>query len=155
METWTEIPTSDAESDGEESVLDPRIQKELEHLNISSTEINRLENELDEARSKYRSIVSEISNQMEHIAHDRKKSIQKSREYYRLIGEAKCAQGEALKAARQFQTANGVYKAAKETVALAESRLTEDVNTAAAQLTSAWQEMLNHAITKCRSQDLK
>ena len=58
------------------------------------------------------------------------------------------AQGEALKAARQFQTANGVYKAAKETVALAESRLTEDVNTAAAQLTSAWQEMLNHAITK-------
>lgn len=138
----------DGTSDEECSDPDPRIQAELDKLNTASTEINRLENELDEARSKYRSIVSGTSGQMEVIAHSRKKSIQKAREYYKLSVEAKLAQSEALKAARQYQTAVGVYKAAKETVALAESRLTENTSSSAAQLTSAWQEMLNHAIEK-------
>lgn len=60
------------------------------------------------------------------------------------------AQAELLKAARQFQSAVGVYKAAKETVALAEERLCAECKDAAAQLSSAWQEMLNHALSKVR-----
>ncbi|XP_060592552.1 SH3 domain-binding protein 5-like [Ruditapes philippinarum] len=138
----------DSSSDDEHDQPDPRIQTELDKLNSASADINRLENELDEARSKYRIIVSGTSGQMEIIAKGRKKSIQKAREYYKLSLDAKLAQSEALKAARQFQTAVSVYKAARETVALAESRLTEDTGTTAAQLTSAWQEMLNHAIAK-------
>ena len=55
-----------------------------------------------------------------------------------------------MKAARQYQTAVSVYKAARETVALAERRLTENSGSTAAQLTSAWQEMLNHAISKVK-----
>ncbi|WAQ93685.1 3BP5-like protein [Mya arenaria] len=95
----------DGSSDEEDDYVDPRIQ---------------------EARTKYRSIVSTTSGQMEQIAHDRKKSIQKAREYYKLVTEAKLAQSEALKAARQYQTAVGVCRAARETVALAESRLKQE-----------------------------
>ena len=52
------------------------------------------------------------------------------------------AQAESLKAARQYQSAISVYRAAKETVTLAEERL---VQKGEVQLSSAWQEMLNHA----------
>ncbi|XP_052803575.1 SH3 domain-binding protein 5-like [Mya arenaria] len=139
----------DGSSDEEDDYVDPRIQVELDSLNHASSEINRLENELDEARTKYRSIVSTTSGQMEQIAHDRKKSIQKAREYYKLVTEAKLAQSEALKAARQYQTAVGVCRAARETVALAESRLKQEATGGAAtRLTSAWQEALNHGIAK-------
>jgi len=58
------------------------------------------------------------------------------------------AQGELLKAARQYQSAVGVYKAAKETVALAENKLCAECTESAATLSSAWQEMLNHALSK-------
>lgn len=137
----------DGVSDEETDKL-PEIQSELDKLNNASTEINRLENELDEARSKYRSIITETSARMETISRDKKKSIHRAREYYKLKEEAKVAQGEALKAARQYQTATGVYKAAKETVALAECRLIEETDTPTAHLDSAWQEMLSHAISK-------
>jgi len=56
-----------------------------------------------------------------------------------------------LKAARQYQAAEGVHRAARETVALAESRLQqESTGAAATTLTSAWQETLNHAIEKVK-----
>ena len=42
-----------------------------------------------EARSKYRSIISETSGRMEAVSKDRKKSIQRAREYYKLKEEAK------------------------------------------------------------------
>ena len=44
---------------------------------------------LQEARTKYRFIVSTTSTQMETIAHDRKRSIRKAREYYRVFVDAK------------------------------------------------------------------
>ena len=53
-----------------------------------------------------------------------------------------------MKAARQYQSAIGIYRAAKETVALAEHRLVEGGEV---QLSSAWQEMLNHATTRVRN----
>lgn len=44
---------------------------------------------LQEARTKYRTIVSGASSQMETIARDQKRCIQKSREYYKTVAEAK------------------------------------------------------------------
>lgn len=57
------------------------------------------------------------------------------------------AQSQALRSARKFQTANGVYLAAKETFSLAELRLMDDK---AASLSPAWQEMLNLAVLRVR-----
>lgn len=121
------------------------MQEELDRLNLCSAEINRLENEIDEARTKYRQTFHEASNQMSMVAQKIRKSIAKAREYFELKEEAKKVQGESLKAARQYQSAIGIYRAAKETVALAEHRLVEGGEV---QLSSAWQEMLNHATTR-------
>lgn len=55
---------------------------------------------------------------------------------------------EAQKAASRFQQANGVYKAAKETVTLAEQRLFAGDEKGKLAFDSAWQEMLNHATAK-------
>jgi len=48
----------------------------------------------------------------------------------------------------KFQQANGIYKAAKETVTLAEECLFGGDDRGKISLDSAWQEMLNHATSK-------
>ena len=55
---------------------------------------------------------------------------------------------EAQKAAAKFQHANGLYRAAKETVALAEERLFSSDDGGKVVLDTAWQDMLNHATAK-------
>ncbi|KAL3831374.1 hypothetical protein ACJMK2_023127 [Sinanodonta woodiana] len=145
------IPHPVGDSDDEDDILDNRIQVELDKLNQASAEINKLENELDEARTKYRCTLSETSHKITAAAKGRRKRIDKAREYYKLKGELKKAQGEALKATRQYQTATGIYNAAKETVTLAEERLTEkaaNCSSSTTPLSSAWQEMLNHTIQR-------
>ncbi|KAK7508490.1 hypothetical protein BaRGS_00000056 [Batillaria attramentaria] len=122
-------------------------REELDVLNQASMDVNRLENELDEARNKYRSTFAAASQRMEELGAKIRKSIQRARQYFELIGKAKEAQSEAVRAARQYQTANGVYRAAKETIALAELRLMDD-DSQSASLSSAWQEMLNHATVR-------
>lgn len=59
------------------------------------------------------------------------------------------AQGESLKAARQYQSAISVYRAAKETVTLAEERLRQNGE---GNLSAAWQEMMNHATMRVNKQ---
>ena len=60
------------------------------------------------------------------------------------------AQAEAQKAAVCFQRANSVYQVAKEMVQLAEERnFPEDGDRR--QIDAAWQEMLNHATIKVKS----
>ena len=54
---------------------------------------------------------------------------------------------ELQKATVKFQRANSLYKAAKETVSLAEERMNEKTSDDASkpEFDSAWQEMMNHA----------
>ena len=59
----------------------------------------------------------------------------------------KQAQNEAIRAARQYQTANGNYRAAKEMITLAEQGFV-DGESSTRSLSTAWQETLNHATVK-------
>ncbi|XP_061193654.1 SH3 domain-binding protein 5-like [Saccostrea echinata] len=122
--------------------LDPRIQSELNTLNQTSADINKLENELDEARCNYKLTFTEASQRLAQAAEKRRKNIHRARAYFELKEEAKKAQGESFKAARQYQSAISVYRAAKETVTLAEERLLQKGE---GNLSAAWQEMMNHA----------
>ena len=54
---------------------------------------------------------------------------------------------EAQRAVQQYQRANGMYLAAKETVSLAEERM-QIIEDNTHQLEPAWQDMLNHATIK-------
>lgn len=131
------------DDDDDEEEVDPRIQVELNRLNEASNEINKYENELDEARSKHRTTLTESSQELKSLSKNMRKTISRARNYYELKAQSKRAQAETIRAAGLYQTANSVYRAAKETIMLAEEKLTHEGQTA--ELSAAWQEMLNHA----------
>lgn len=123
--------------------LDPRIQVELEKLNTTTDEINRLETELDEANAGFRSLLSKSTQQLKALAKKLGNSIEKSRPYHDAYDEYKTAQEKCQEAAVQFQRAFGIHKAAKETIALAEQRFLSQKHEW--KFDNAWQEMLNQA----------
>ncbi|KAL7829319.1 hypothetical protein AOLI_G00302040 [Acnodon oligacanthus] len=128
----------------EEEELDPRIQEELEHLNQASDEINRLELQLDEARSSYRRILTDSARKLNAQGSQLGACIEKARPYYEARRLAKEAQQETQKAALRYERAVSMHTAAREMVYVAEQGLLADRNT----LDPTWQEMLNHATAK-------
>ncbi|XP_019734166.1 SH3-binding domain protein 5-like, a [Hippocampus comes] len=125
--------------------LDPRIQEELEHLNEASAEINKLELELDDARSGYRKILTESARKLNAHSSQLGTCIEKARPYYEARRLAKEAQQETQKAALSYERAVSMHTAAREMVYVAEQGLMADGKNT---LDPTWQEMLNHATSK-------
>nr|XP_023024733.1 SH3 domain-binding protein 5 homolog [Leptinotarsa decemlineata]XP_023024734.1 SH3 domain-binding protein 5 homolog [Leptinotarsa decemlineata] len=134
-----------SESD-EDAELDPRIQIELEKLNTTTDEINKLEIEYDEENKTFRMLLNECTRRLKLLSKRLGSCIEKARPYYELWEEAKKAQQECQEAAALYKKAHGIHAAAKETVALAEQRFLS--NQHEWQFDNAWQEMLNHATMK-------
>uniref|UniRef100_A0A8C2B5M7 SH3 domain-binding protein 5 n=1 Tax=Cyprinus carpio TaxID=7962 RepID=A0A8C2B5M7_CYPCA len=132
------------DKDEYEEELDPRIQEELEHLNQASDEINRVELQLDEARSSYRRILTDSARKLNAQGSQLGACIEKARPYYEARRLAKEAQQETQKAALRYERAVSMHTAAREMVYVAEQGLLADRNT----LDPTWQEMLNHATAK-------
>ncbi|XP_047461963.1 SH3 domain-binding protein 5-like isoform X1 [Mugil cephalus] len=145
-----ETTENQAETGEEEDVgayeeeLDPRIQEELEHLNQASDEINKLELQLDDARSSYRRILTDSARKLNAQASQLGACIEKARPYYEARRLAKEAQQETQKAALRYERAVSMHTAAREMVYVAEQGLLADKNT----MDPTWQEMLNHATAK-------
>jgi len=133
--------SSSVEDDEEE--LDPRIQIELEKLNTTTDEINRLETELDEANAGFRTLLTKSTQQLKALAKKLGSCIEKARPYYEALEVYKNAQESCQEAAVQYQRTFGIHKAAKETIALAEQRFLSQKHEW--KFDSAWQEMLNQA----------
>ncbi|KAE9538676.1 hypothetical protein AGLY_005775 [Aphis glycines] len=130
----------------EEDSLDPRIQLELEKLNSSTDNINKLEIELDEANTTFRMLMAEASRRLKVRARKLGSCIDKARPFYEALNVSKHAQQQCQIAAVKYQRANEIHQAAKETVALAEARFLSKQHEW--KFDSAWQEMLNNAILK-------
>ncbi|KAK5892086.1 hypothetical protein CesoFtcFv8_012503 [Champsocephalus esox] len=128
-----------------EEKLDPRIKDELEHLNEASAEINRLELQLDDARSGYRKILTESARKLNAHSSQLGGCIEKARPYYEARRLAKEAQQETQKAALSYERAVSMHTAAREMVYVAEQGLMADGKNT---LDPTWQEMLNHATSK-------
>ncbi|XP_059570230.1 SH3 domain-binding protein 5-like [Alligator mississippiensis] len=128
----------------EEEELDPRIQEELEHLNQANEEINRVELQLDDARTTYRRILSESARKLNAQGSQLGNCIEKARPYYEARRLAKEAQQETQKAALRYERAVSMHNAAREMVFVAEQGVMADKN----RLDPTWQEMLNHATCK-------
>ncbi|KPP63506.1 SH3 domain-binding protein 5-like [Scleropages formosus] len=128
------------------------LQEELEHLNEASEEINRLELQLDDARSAYRRILTDSARKLNAQGSQLGTCIEKARPYYEARRLAKeydwlrlmQAQQETQKAALRYERAVSMHTAAREMVYVAEQGLLADKNT----LDPTWQEMLNHATSK-------
>lgn len=130
----------------EEEELDPRVQEELEKLNSCTDEINRLEIQLDDANTVFRSLLSDSTHHLKALSKRIGSHIEKARPYYETLELTIKAQAECQKAAVQFQRAAGIHAAAKETISLAEERFAD--NSGEWKFDNAWQEMLNHATIK-------
>ncbi|KAK9501921.1 hypothetical protein O3M35_012554 [Rhynocoris fuscipes] len=146
MESVKKEEITDSKTEEEEHELDPRIQVELEKLNNCTDIINKLEIELDEANTTFRILLKDSMRRLKVMTCKLGSCIDRARPYYEAVDIARKAQLECQKAAVQFQRANGIHQAAKETVALAEARFLSKQNEW--QFDNAWQEMLNHATTK-------
>ncbi|XP_055534731.1 SH3 domain-binding protein 5 homolog isoform X1 [Wyeomyia smithii] len=119
---------------------------ELENLNTATDDINKLEIELEEAKSTFRILMNESTRRLKLSSKKLGSCIDKARPYYEALEKAKAAQLECQAAAIKYQRANEIHAAAKETVALAEQRFLS--NSQEWQFDNAWQEMLNHATIK-------
>ncbi|XP_022178335.1 SH3 domain-binding protein 5 homolog [Myzus persicae] len=137
---------SDTSLYNEEDSLDPRIQLELEKLNSSTDNINKLEIELDEANTTFRMLMAEASRRLKVRARKLGSCIDKARPFYDALNMSKHSQQQCQIAAVKYQRANEIHQAAKETVALAEARFLSKQHEW--KFDSAWQEMLNNAILK-------
>nr|XP_061838295.1 SH3 domain-binding protein 5-like [Nerophis lumbriciformis] len=126
----------------EEEEVDPRIQGELEKLNQSTDDINRLETELEEFRQRFRAVLVEATVKLDEQVKKIGRAVDDSKPYWEARKVTRQAQLEAQKATQEFQRAVEILRAAKETIALAEERLLEEDSR---HFDSAWQEMLNHA----------
>ncbi|KXJ71405.1 hypothetical protein RP20_CCG020668 [Aedes albopictus] len=119
---------------------------ELENLNTATDDINKLEIELEEAKSTFRILMNESTRRLKLSSKKLGSCIDKARPYYEALEKAKAAQLQCQAAAIKYQRANEIHAAAKETVALAEQRFMS--NSHEWQFDNAWQEMLNHATIK-------
>ncbi|KAM7372717.1 hypothetical protein PAMP_007619 [Pampus punctatissimus] len=123
---------------------DSAEEEELEHLNQASDEINKLELQLDDARSSYRRILTDSARKLNAQGSQLGACIEKARPYYEARRLAKEAQQETQKAALRYERAVSMHTAAREMVYVAEQGLLADRNT----MDPTWQEMLNHATSK-------
>jgi SH3-domain binding protein 5 len=99
-----------------------------------------------EANSTFRILLNESTRRLKLLSKKLGNCIEKARPYHEACEKARLAQIECQKAAVQYQRANEIHAAAKETVALAEQRFLS--NSHEWQFDGAWQEMLNHATLK-------
>ncbi|CAG0879131.1 unnamed protein product [Cyprideis torosa] len=129
-----------------EEALDPGVQIELENLNSCTEEINKLEMQLDEANEVFRHVLTDSTQRLKTLAKKIGSGIEKARPYYEAKEIARQAQLECQQAAVQFQRANEIHQAAKETIALAEARFLSKKGEW--EFDSAWQEMLNYSTMK-------
>lgn len=147
-------PASEADSGGEmdfiveeEIPLDAkhlnRVHEELEKLNIATDVINKLELQLDEARTTFREIQTTWSNRLNELSKKYGSAIEKSRPYYEAKLEERRLREQAQNAAIRFERANSMHAVAKQQV-----KLTQDSLNRQKTIEPECLEVLNHHIQR-------
>ncbi|XP_031562144.1 SH3 domain-binding protein 5-like [Actinia tenebrosa] len=142
------------DEDETDEMLDPRVKVELERLNSATTNINELEQELEEMHTIFRQTLSESAFVLKTQANMLGKCVRQSRPYYEELEIAKQIQVETQKAALKYERACSQHQAAKHMVGRAEQKLAS-TSTEHKSLDPAWQDMLNKAIKKVMDSELK
>jgi len=125
-----------------ESEVDPRVKNELDLLNEATDAINHLETELSFERKQFNKFHNEAKERLAILMANKQKAIAKTRPYYDAIKEAKQANDSLQLSVTNYHRANGVYRAAKETISLAEQSI-KSLGVGDGVVDTAWQETLN------------
>jgi SH3-domain binding protein 5 len=126
----------------QEEPVDPRVQGELERLNSTSSDINNMENELEQAKSLFNTLKSRQLQRLEILQKKLGPCISKAKPYYEYLHLCESLKLKAQTAVQDFQKANSLYKTAKETLSVAEQSLTTG------EIPSAMQEHLSEVCAK-------
>uniref|UniRef100_A0A0N5AAU4 SH3 domain-binding protein 5-like n=1 Tax=Syphacia muris TaxID=451379 RepID=A0A0N5AAU4_9BILA len=131
----------------ETTVLDAkhlnRVHEELEKLNIATDVINKLEMQLDAARTKFREIQTFWSQKLNDLSKKYGTAIAKGRPYYEAKLEERRLREEAQNAAIRFERANSMHAVAKQQV-----NLTQDSLNRQKTFEPECLEVLNHHIQR-------
>jgi chromosome segregation ATPase len=135
------------DDDGVEFALDARhlnrVHEELEKLNIATDVINKLELQLDDARSQFRDIHSKWSQKLDELCKKYGTAIQKSRPYYEAKNEERKYREDAQAAALRYESVNSVLQVAKQQV-----KLTQDSLNRQSVIEPECLEVLNHHVQR-------
>lgn len=145
VESTAMVPMSAASEEPqspESEPVDPRVQFELERLNKACTDINKLENELEESKNLFFQTKNYQLMRLETLQKKLGSCIQKAKPYFEMQRVTERLQLETQHAAQEFQKANSLYKTAKETLSVAEHSLNKG------EIPDVWQEHLSATITK-------
>lgn len=135
------------EEEGEDDEeMDPRVKTNLEILNQSSADINKLENELTEARRSFTATMHANASSLEQKKGRLKKVIHRARPYFELTDKAKEAKAEAERSTKQYVTAKSQCNLAKEMISNAEELLSNQGDIC--KLDMSFQEYINQATEK-------
>ncbi|CAH3023232.1 unnamed protein product [Porites evermanni] len=142
----------DGDEDDDEEILDPRVKGELDRLNSSTAEINRLEQDLEELRATFRQTLTESAYVLKSQSAFLGNCVKQARPYYDAVRKAKQSRIETQNAALKYERACSSHQAAKKVLAMAEQKL---VSTSKEHkvLDPTWQEMLNQAVLKVMESD--
>ncbi|RMZ96045.1 SH3 domain-binding 5 isoform X3 [Brachionus plicatilis] len=127
--------------DDDSEALDPRIQQELERLNQASSDINKMENELEDAKNLFNTTRNRQLQRLEFLQKKFGSCIVKSKPYYEALKITEKLRSETQKAVQEYQKAYSLYKTAKETLSVAENNLSGEIP-------DVWQEHMSTTITK-------
>ncbi|CAK8684137.1 unnamed protein product [Clavelina lepadiformis] len=142
VENGDDFRREEHDENDEDDAVDPRVKGELDKLNQATDEINKLENEISDERIKFRQLLNDSTHQLAILGHKYgQKTIERARPYYDALKEMQQAQAALQRAVHNFQSSNGIHRAAKETIALAEQKLSEVQQDQKVDMT--WQEVLN------------
>lgn len=141
-----EVSLPDSSDQDDREPLDQRVQFELERLNTATELINKLEIELDEARSNFRLLLSESSQKINQLAKKLGSHVEKARPYYEARMKVKELEDSARKASLRHERASLAHCTARQMVALAEEGLRRQG--AQGSLDPVFQEMLNQATVR-------
>lgn len=133
--------------DEEGPPLDPKhlnlVHEELEKLNIATDVINKLEVQLDSARTCFREIHANWSEKLKELSKKYSSAITKARPYYEAKIQERKIREESQKSAIRFERATSLLAVAKQQVALSQDSLNREKTVSPECL-----EVLNHHIRR-------
>lgn len=95
-----------------------------------------------ETKTYYSNTRAHYKDHLDHLQNTIGTSIKKAKPYFDALKNTKLLQDAALKAAQDYQRFNSLYRAAKETLNVAESNLSSHA------ISAEWQEHLSETILK-------
>uniref|UniRef100_A0A1I8JK45 SH3 domain-binding protein 5-like n=1 Tax=Macrostomum lignano TaxID=282301 RepID=A0A1I8JK45_9PLAT len=131
----------------EDAEVDPRVEDELEKMNMVALQLNEVETTLQQARNHFRSLLAETATKLEAVQSGIGVAcVEKARPFYEAKRQCRLLQMETQSAALRYERSCEMLGAAKDLVRTAEASC--PATGRGGQVDETWAMMLNQATEK-------